>query len=261
MMLLQKKLVSELCLVTFAASISLTGNALPSNAASFVTQRIDLNANDEINWGVLNFGASIPIGKTTIAKLVPYSFQGKTEQKLGYSVNIPNLNDTQIPKYTPPFVFPVTSEIPANFSENEPILFTGLIPGKFPAVGNPGPITISFDKPILAVGTQLSVDDALEPYTASISGYDAFDKLVGSFSITGTSSTNIDNSAVFLGISSEIANISKIVLNSSISNRAVAINFVSIKSAHVPEPAQIIALGLVSIIFLTTKQKTNFKKE
>ncbi|MGK7946931.1 MAG: hypothetical protein AB4058_20930 [Microcystaceae cyanobacterium] len=63
--------------------------------------------------------------------------------------------------------------------------------------------------------------------------YDQTKTLLQTFSLPGTSSTNIDNSAVFLGVKSDILNIHRIVYRSDVSNRAFGINQVDLVS--VPE--------------------------
>ncbi|MCF4966456.1 hypothetical protein [Nostoc sp. CMAA1605] len=237
-------------LATTGWLLTLALPTLPAQAASFVNQRDALNANDQIDWASLDFGVSDLIAPDTIAKFLPYSFTGESQKKLGYSVDIPNLNN---PRFTSPFVFPVTTSVPANFSLGDAVLLTGLIPGRFPAEGNPGPITIKFNQPVLAVGTQLAVDDQLEEAIAFIQAFDAQDNLLNTFSKPAKSSLEIDNSAAFLGVESEVANISKIVISSSIKNRALGINFVSLRYATIPEPATILGLGLFAMSLLTVK--------
>ncbi|MBX9255523.1 hypothetical protein H1Q63_16545 [Desmonostoc muscorum CCALA 125] len=226
-------------------------SSLPVQAISFVTVRDDLNANDKIDWSSLDFGISAEILPGTIANFLPYSFDSKSENGLGYGIDIPVINN---PRFTTPFVFPVSPNLPINFSDGDAILFTGFIPGGFPAQGNPGPITITFDTPVLGAGTQIGVDDTFN-FTAFISAFDDKDNLLGSFSIPGTSSTIIDNSAVFIGVSNEIANISKLVISSSENNRALGINFLSISRTSIPEPGTILALSLFGIGLLFNKQK------
>ncbi len=73
--------------------------------------------------------------------------------------------------------------------------------------------------------------------------------LLDSFSLPGTSSIALDNSAVFLGVVSEEANVSRLVYSSSVPNRAIGINTVSIRSNHrtIPEPATIFSLLIVAV--------------
>lgn len=241
----------NLSAVAVGATLLLATPSLPVQAISFVTQRADLSANDKIDWSSLDFGISVPIAPNTIAKFLPSSFAAKSVNGLGYSVNIPTLND---PRFTPPFVFPVSPSVPVNFANGDAVLFTGFIPRTFPATGNPGPITITFDTPVFGAGAQIGVDDTLD-FTTFISAFDNQDNLLGSFSTPGISSTQIDNSAVFLGVNNEVANISKIVISSSVNNRAVGLNFLSISRTTIPEPSTLFALSLFGISLLATKQK------
>ena len=119
------------------------------------------------------------------------------------------------------------------------MLFTGLKPGPAPAIGNPGPLTITFNSPVSAVGTQIATDDATTPYSVNIFAYDLSNTLLGNFTIGATSSLSLDNTAQFLGVRSDVANISKIVYSSSESNRGFGINALSI-AQPVPEPLTII---------------------
>ncbi len=186
---------------------------------------------------------------------MPYSFVAQSENGLGYGVDIPVIDPT---RFTPPFVFPISPNLPANFSNGDNVLFAGFIPGGFPAEGNPGPITITFDTPVLGAGTQIAVDDTPK-FIASLSAFDNKDNLLGSFSIPGISSPVIDNSAAFIGVNNKIANISKLVISNSQPNRGVSINALSIRSTPVPEPGTftttLAAMSLFSIGLWANKRK------
>ncbi len=54
--------------VVVGATLLLAVPFLPVQAISLVTQRNELSANDKIDWGSLDFGASIEIVPGTIAK-------------------------------------------------------------------------------------------------------------------------------------------------------------------------------------------------
>lgn len=143
-----------------------------------------------------------------------------------------------------------------NFASGDFVLFTGFQSGGFPAVGNPGPLSITFDKPVLGAGTQIAVDDTLE-FTALISAFDKDNNLLGNFSTIGTSSLALDNSALFLGVSSDTPNISRLVFSTSEPNRAIGINTLSI--ASVPEPTftfGLLAFGCLAT-GITLKHKLN----
>ena len=73
-------------------------------------------------------------------------------------------------------MFQTTPEpgIATNFDSGDFILFSGLIPGPPPAVGNPGPITLTFAEPVFGAGTQLAVDDIFS-FTGTVSAFDLID--------------------------------------------------------------------------------------
>ncbi|MBW4499692.1 MAG: hypothetical protein KME57_09015 [Scytonema hyalinum WJT4-NPBG1] len=246
---LLKRPIQSLSSVAAGAVLFLTASSLSVQAITLVTNRDNLEANDKIDWSSLEIGTPINLTPIT-ANLLPNSFQTTSEKGLGLSVDIPSIAD---PRYTPPFVFQTTPTLPANFSNGDYILFTGFIPGGFPALGNPGPLTITFDQPVQGAGTQIAVDDTLN-FTAFISAFDDNNNLLGSFSTPGTSATVLDNSAVFLGVRSASANISKLVYSSSENNRAFGINFLSINSTTIPEPGNLLALSLLGIGRLTVRK-------
>ena len=234
---------------------SLVTLSLPAVAVSLITERSELGGNDQLDWSSLGQVFDPSTFDPTV--FLPNTFSANSERNLGVTVDIPVANS---PSITPPFVFqtgfPPTG-IPTNFANGDFVLFTGLEPpqaGPFvPALGNPGPITITFDTPVKAGGSQLAVDDTFE-FEAFISAFDLEDNLLGMFSVDGTSSINLDNSAVFLGIQSDTANISRLVFSSSEENRAIGINTLSI--VGVPEPTSILALfTVVTLSFGLSKRE------
>jgi hypothetical protein len=201
---------------------------------TLVTDRAAIGETDRVDWSSLG-----PIVPPSPIKTLPLNFSATSSGGLGINVSIPAPAFVPPPPpITPPLLFQTTAAgIPTNFASGDFILLTGLKPGTFPALGNPGPLTITFDRPVSAVGTQIAVDDEFT-FTAFISAYDLSNNLLGNFSIAGTSSLALDNSARFLGVSSDIANISKIVYSSDKNNRAFGINALSI-AQPVPEPLTI----------------------
>jgi len=212
---------------------------------TFVSDRAALGGSDRVDWSILG-----PVQPPF--KVLPNSFSVTSEGGLGISVNIPQ---TTTPEVTPPLLFQTLPSpgIPTNFASGDFILFTGLRPGPPPAVGNPGPLTITFDRPVAAAGTQIAVDDTFL-FTASISAFDSNNNLLGSFSTPGTSSEALDNSAQFLGVRSDAANISRLVFSSSEGSRAVGINSLSIAET-VPEPSNIAALAVAGLGLFVFKIK------
>lgn len=243
--LINRSLQTLFSVATFTA-IFLATSSFSAKAITLVTNRDDLGANDKIDWSNLGFGTPIDLGRQTIANSLANSFD--TSQKgLGLRVDItPTAGST-------PFVFPTTPNLPTNFSDGDHILFTGFIPGNF-TEGNPGPLTITFDQPIEGAGTQIAVDDTPQ-FLAFLSAFDDKNDLLGSFTLPGISASVLNNSAVFFGIRSDIANISKLVYSSSVNNEAIGINFLSIRSTSILEASNILALSVLSIGLLTARNK------
>jgi hypothetical protein len=241
----------QISAVAVVAVLVQTTTSLPAGAIALVTQRDELQANDTIDWGNLGFGTPIDLIPGTIFNSLPNSFQTTSENGLDLGVDIPMASN---PRITPPFVFQVSPNLPVNFGNGDFILFTGLDPTEFPAPGNPGPITITFNTPVQGAGAQIAVDDTLA-FTVFVSAFDDNNNLLGNFSIPGTAATVIDNSAAFLGVSSDSANISKLVFSSSEPNRALGINSLSISSVAVPESMNPLAFGLLGLGLLAFKKK------
>jgi len=235
---------------TIAVSLSL---ALinPSFAVSLVTNRADLKGNDSIDWSSL--GKVLNPFNPNSADFLGFSFSGTSARGLGLDVDINPIN----PPITPPFVFktaPIPQGIPTNFANGDFLLFTGLQFGPFPAPGNPGPISISFAQPVRAAGAQIAVDD--EPnFVGTIKAFDINDNLLDSFNVNGTSSTALDNSAIFLGVKSALAEISRIEFSSNFNNRAIGINTLSIDNPAIPEPSLTMAILVMSSGLLCLKKR------
>jgi hypothetical protein len=230
--------------------------ASPVKAASltFVTERAALGSTDRLDWSILGL-----VQPPQPFKVLPNSFSATSQQGLGTNVNIPL---TATPGVTPPLLFQTLPApgIATNFASSDFVLLTGLRPGPPPAVGNPGPLTISFDRPVAAAGTQIAVDDVFG-FTAFISAFDSANNLLGSFSTLGTSSLLLDNSAQFLGVRSDVANISQLVYSSSENNRAVGINALSIDAPAVPEPSNIVTLVIAGLGLFSFKIKQRLDKD
>ncbi|GGA22745.1 hypothetical protein CYANOKiyG1_37930 [Okeania sp. KiyG1] len=213
-----------------------------------------LEENDQLNWSSLGQIFN-PFSPEDPNAFLPNKFSAISTGGTGINVEIPFPSSLQI---TPPFVFQTSFPpfgIPTNFADGDFILFTGFNPTTFPAVGNAGPITINFDTPVKGAGTQIAVDDTFE-FEAFISAFDKENNLLGTFSANGTSSLALDNSAVFLGVKSDIPEISKLVFSSSVPERALGINNLSISAVTVDEPSTIMAIGILGFgLFLGKKRK------
>lgn len=220
----------------------------PAMALTLITDRSTLRANDHLDFSSLERVFN-PLAPNTGDSFLPNTFTATSDNSLELSIDIASSND---PAITPPFIFQTTSPpggIPTNFANGDFILFTGADFRTFPAPGNSGPLTIEFATPVSRAGTQIAVDDTLS-FIATISAFDDGGNFLSSFSVPGTSSTALDDSALFLGVASESANIGRLVYNTSVPNRAIGINTVSISnSTRIPEPAAF--LGLLTVVIFS----------
>ncbi len=238
--------LSVKCLSAITAIITIL--PLPVKAATFlVNERALLGGNDEVDWGSLGkvFNPSAP----DFSVFLPNSFSAKSQGGLGLDVNIAPAKSFQI---TPPFIFQTLPPpgIRTNFAQGDFILFGGINPAGFRPLppgspdprteGNGGPFSISFAQPVFGAGTQIAVDISNLEVETFINAFDSKNNLLGSFSTLSTSSLKLDNSAVFLGVRSDTANISRLVFSSSAPQYGLAINQVSIVA--VTEPTLTLAI-------------------
>jgi PEP-CTERM motif len=108
-----------------------------------------------------------------------------------------------------------------------------------------GPVDFTFDAPISAFGAQIQ-SAALGPFTARIQAFDAANLSLGFFTLSGNSQASGDDSAIFLGISSNFQDIRRINLSltSGVSDVGdFAINGPRIQDLPAPEPSSLLLLG------------------
>ena len=254
-------------LAVVLVGISLTAGNLvissPVRALTLITDRSRLRANDRLDFSSLGKVFNPLAPSTTPDSFLPNTFSATSDNGLELNLDIPTSND---PASTPPFIFQTTSlpvGIPTNFADGDFLLFTGADLSLFPSPGNPGPLTIDLATPVTGAGTQIAVDDT-PSFTAFLSAFDDGGNLLGSFSLPGTSSGALDNSALFLGVISESANIARLVYSTNASNRAIGINTVSISTRTIPEPAALFGLLVVATSgiswFSRSQQDSNLKR-
>lgn len=148
------------------------------------------------------------------------------------------------------------------FAPGDFILFTGFSPTVIPT-GNPNPITIVFDQEVKAVGTQIAASGSENiDYEVTISAFDNANNHLGTFSSPGISSGARDDSAVFLGVQSNLANIKTVVFQTSSPQRGLGINTVSIATniTTINEPHPGLGLLIIGSLGLGFKSSKKFKQ-
>jgi hypothetical protein len=157
------------------------------NFVSAINARDDLNANDFTDWS--DIGQSM----TSIPNL--FSITSSGGRKI--DICIPSGNFLRIDQ---------TQSFPGAFNVGDSLLFTGL--------GNPGPLTVRFDAPIFGTGAQIQSDPANIPdYIAIVEAFDRFDRSLGKFEFSGTSSRKANSDVLFIGLSDRSGSIKKLVFN------------------------------------------------
>lgn len=221
-------------LIATVGAVLFTGTA---QAATLVDSRDDLQANDSVDWSVL--------GPTFTPVSNPFSIRSLGGVDL--DVSIPSKEFLRIDQ-TPVF--------PGAFDVGEALLFTGL--------GNPGPLTITFDTPVFGAGTQIQSDPLNTPaYTATVEAFDNFDNSLGSFEIAGVSRRDAGSGVLFVGVFDTSGDIKKLVFNTQEEGDIVpfAFNEVSLRTnlEAVPEPESMLGLLVfgtgVAVFKLKGKQK------
>ncbi len=242
---MNQKLLIKIGLNSAIITTLLTQSSL-SYGLTFIDERSELGANDQLDWSSLPFPPFVPPSgpPVTPPSFLPSSFSINSDRGLGVTFSFPNpeLGISQ------PLYFQTRSDnIPTNYAPNDFILFSGLMfpPMTPPTPGNPGPLTLTFDTPILGVGSQLTVDDIFS-FEGTIEAFDSNDMSLGEFSLPGTSSTELDNSAQFYGVINDVPNISKITFSTDSDNSGIGINFLSLVTVSVPEPS--LSMGLIFLI-------------
>jgi hypothetical protein len=197
---------------------------------TFVSSRSALGGTDQVDWGALgpvfNFapnpftvmssgGVSVTGSKPTVPDPLLNMFQRRDEQP---------------------------TEWFGNFAIGDKLLWTQT---------SGGPLTLKFDVGVNAAGTQIQPDFfANSPFTAQIDALDAAGNVLASFTASGLSNHNEDNSALFLGVHSDQFDIFgvRFSLVPAAGPQDFAINGLSFNATPsgtgVPEPGSLALLGL-----------------
>jgi len=124
-----------------------------------------------------------------------------------------------------------------------------------------GPLTVTFNSPQRGLGFQIMADESA-PFTAKLCAYDSADALLGCVPFNGTGSGAGDNSAVFLGLYDDVAEISKVTIDAGglLYPHDFAIGQVFVASTRRPMVASsvVVPAGATSVAFpISTRAVTS----
>jgi len=206
---------------------------LAEAAPVLVTSRSALGGTDFLDWGILG-----PTGT-----LVPNAFTITSSGGVEVEISKASAGDFQRREQA----FSWTG----NFEPGAPILYTNR---------TPGPISIDFGGLVFGGGAQIQWVQ-FGSFTATIEAFDAADRSLGMFTLTGSSTPANDNSALFIGILDTAQSIARIEIGLT-TDGAFAINrFDFVGTPHRPTqisgpgtPA-LIGTGLVGVAALRRRKR------
>lgn len=201
-------------------------NVAQAATVTFITSRAALDGNDSVDWQV--------VGPAFSRAPNPFSVTSSSGLKLTVSkVSGPFLRAEQTSASDGPFS--------ANFAPGDALIFT---------VGRDtsGPATINFSTPVFAAGTQLE-SAGNGPFSATIEALDSDGNSLGSFSVPGVAEYGGpgDNTAPFVGVLSDQANIASLKINGERQpGSGFAFNQLDLKTVPEPNPSALsaVAIGL-----------------
>lgn len=209
------------CPIRLAATVAVVLVHTAHAQFTFVSTRADLHANASLDWAALGSAG------TTVSQpfdLWTTGVSRKVTVSQSTSGSFTRLDQDSAATHLP---------WDGNFLPGEALLYTA---------GTAGPVTLTFNSPVQAVGLQFQKADQGNPdFLARIEAFDASGTSLGSFNRAGSSDTAADGSALFLGVQSDLRNIARIQVN-EVWGKDFAVNQVSIQ---VPEPAAGATLGLL----------------
>ncbi len=183
-----------------AAALFLCGANPASAQVALVGSAAALGANDEIDWAQTGpagsefgwyYGDSQPISVNVASTLA-----------LGATVSSGNLSRVDQGNGWNGFFAPGTALL---WNQNSYAVSSGGITGNVIQGGND--ISVQFASPVSGAGAQMEADIGF-PFTCSIAAYDSQGNLLGSFSVGAAG-----NTAAFVGVTSPIPNISRVVFH------------------------------------------------
>ncbi len=203
--------------------------------ATLVTSRAALGGDDYIDWG------QIP-GATQVQQAHGLTSTQSVSSNLGLSAQVSNPPSPGMWRVSQGGCGSVF-----NFQTNFALCDAVLVSQNTADPANL--ISIVFDAPVAGGGAQFSDAASYGPFTAFLSAYDAGGALLETWSLGGLTNGAGDNSAVFLGISRQQADIARLDFSASGFNRYFGINRVELDrtaptSGTVPEPSTLLTAGL-----------------
>jgi hypothetical protein len=193
-----------------------------AQAVTLVTSRTALGSNDFVDWGVL--GSSY----TNVPN--PFSITSSGGLNLDVSKSLGS-SFGRLDQSTTWW---------GNFAPGDRLLWSA---------GDSSPIMIDFATPVFGAGAQIQ-HNYFGSFAGIIEAFDSKGVNLGRFSLAGNSTSSNDNSAIFIGLLSDSANINKLVFSVDKNGfpQDFAINQLDLvtkgNTQPVPEPLTILGSGL-----------------
>lgn len=220
--------------VRLAAALALALTILcaggrPAAAQTTVSSRAALGGDDFVDWSVLGPAGTVVSSPFTVNSNGGLAVTGSKSGTFRTLV-----------QHTP--VTTVGVDWQGNFARGDALLYTNTAFG-----GGVGPIDLTFGAAVTGAGAQVMTDN-FGAFTGTITAFDSSNNVILSSNFNGVANLNEDNSAVFIGIKSNVANIKRLRIDAG--NSDFVINRLDIlrgSANAVPEPASL-ALALPGIL-------------
>lgn len=227
-----------------------------SASAAIVTSRAALGGDDFIDWRQLPANAISEANSITSPRTVGSA--------LGLSTTVSNSPSSGMWRVTQSGgsgpICNLGHQFGANFAACDAVLLSA---NNFDVNNR---ISLSFATAIAGGGAQFADAATLGPFTAFLSAYDILGNLLESVTLGGTTTGAGDNSAIFLGISRQQADIARLEFSASGFNRYFGINRVELDrtapeplpptGGTVPEPSTLLSVALALPLALWSRRRT-----
>lgn len=200
-----------------------------------VASRAALSADDTVDWGTVGAPYST-IGGAFDARSIGGLQLVVSQPSAGFELYRQNPAQLKSPDQNTGWA--------GSFAPGDSLLYTAA-PGE-------GPVTVRFKAPVQGVGAQVE-SGQYGAYTGKIEAFDVSGLSLGSFSAAGLSDSNADNSAVFVGLLSGSANISRVEFSVTTDRTAdLAVNQLSLVVEPVvtivPEPGTVALFAVGGLV-------------